>query len=185
MKFLPLILITACTIFAAEPPSLYERVAARLSSRPDLAHLGQPPSELAQVEWMPGTWQIEVRVTGEDRVERGTSVISWVVGNCWLQLADSYPTGIQDIGFLTYNVVSKQWISIGLDSAGHAVKSTARAWEANRLVLLAPDTEVVGEKVTLRQTITRVSVDEFVLSNDELLPNGEWRPVDEYRYRRK
>ncbi|HVU23940.1 MAG TPA: DUF1579 family protein [Opitutus sp.] len=173
----------------APPPPFYDRVAQRLAARPDLAGLDQPPSELAQIEWLVGTWDIEAIVTATARtpeqVDHGTSVISKVIGGFWLQLADSYPRGTQDLGFLTYDRVTHRWISVGLDSTGNVVVSTGDAWRDDRLILDAPRVEILGERVALRQIIERHGADQFLLRNLEQLPDGSWRPIDQYGYRRR
>jgi hypothetical protein len=188
---LPLLVIlsTVVSLHAADQPSLYERVAARLADRPDLATLGQPPAELEQVAWMHGSWTIEATVfatpSSPERTDHGSVLVSRVVGGCWLQLAYSYPTGTQDLGFMTYNRVTRRWTSVGLDSTGNAAVVTAAAWEGNRLVFETPALEIVGERVHIRQTIEKLSPDEFVLRNEERLPDGTWRALDQYRYRRQ
>ena len=40
----------------------------------------------------------------------------------------------------------------------------------------------LGERVVLRQTLEKRSDREYRLLNEELLPNGGWRAVDEYVY---
>jgi len=186
-------IVTACAALLgacahAPPPSLYERVATHLSQRPDLAQLGAPPAELQQVAWMIGAWDIEATVfataIAPERVDRGRSVVAPVIGGTWLQMADTYPGGTQDLGFLTFDPVGRRWLSLGLDSTGNAVRASAPAWDGDRLALLAPDATIVGERVTLRQTLTRLGADAFTLTNEERRPDGSWLRLDEYRFRR-
>ena len=169
-------------------PSLYERVAAKLQQRPDLATLDQPPLELESVRWMIGHWDIETTVfatpSSPERVERGEGVVSSVMKGFWLQSADSYPHGTQDLGFLTYNRANRMWVSLGIDSAGNAVIFTASGWSNDRFVFNSPSAEVLGEKVVLRQTLQKIGNDEFLLLNEEQLPNGDWHSLDQYHYRR-
>jgi hypothetical protein len=179
-------LLAACV--HAPPPSLYERVATHLAQRSDLAQLGAPPVELQQVSWMIGTWDIEATVfattSAPERVDRGRSVVTPVIGGTWLQMADTYPGGTQDLGFLTFDPVGRRWLSLGLDSTGNAVRASAPAWDGDRLALLAGDAIIVGEHVSLRQTLTRLGPDAFTLSNEERRPDGSWLRLDEYRFRR-
>jgi hypothetical protein len=44
--------------------------------------------------------------------------------------------------------------------------------------------EVVGQRVTLRQTLVRQGPDAFDLLNEELRPDGTWLALDRYSYRR-
>ena len=169
--------------------SLYERVADEVASRPELASLGKPPPELKQVSWMLGQWDIEATVvpaaSAPGHTDRGTSIVTTALGGTWLQFTDTYPQGNQDLSFLTYNLVTHRWISLTIDALGNNVAASSPAWEGDRLIFVAQDVEVLGLKVTLRQMILKRSDDEFVLSNEELLPDGSSRPLDEYRYRRK
>lgn len=189
--FVALSLCGSAATFAgdASPPSLYERVAARLAARTDLGDIGQPPPELREVEWLLGTWTIEVKVMATastaERVEYGEARITRALNGHWLQMADSYPTGTQDLGFLTFNRFTRQWVSVNLDSHGNVCVARADGWHDDRLVSVLPEQDVLGEKVTLRQTLHRRTPDEFVVLNEERLPDGVWRPVDEYRYVRK
>lgn len=173
----------------APPRSLYDRIADKLATRDDLATLDQPPAQLAEVRWMIGTWDVEVTVfataASPQSVERGTSQITPALNGYWLQLADTYPAGTQDLSFLTYNRVTREWVSLGLDSFGNSVLAKGAAWDGTRLVLTAADVEVLGEIVTLRQTMEKRGADELVLLNEEKLPNGTWLPLDQYRYRRR
>jgi uncharacterized protein DUF1579 len=186
-----LLTAVAHTCFAAaDPPKiLYDRVADELAARPELASLGKPPPELAKVAWMLGEWDIETQVaataTESERIDHGSSTVTTTLTGTWLQFTDTYPQGNQDLSFLTYNIVTRRWISLTIDATGNNVAASAPAWESNRLPLIARDVEILGLKVTLRQTIVKRSDDEFVLMNEELLPDASWRQVDEYRYRRK
>lgn len=167
--------------------SLYERVDASLSARTDLEALGQPAPQMKQVEWMLGSWNIEAQVfatpTTPAHVDHGTAQISVVNGGTWLQMADAYPQGTQDLGFLTYNLVTRRWVSVALDSTGNSVVTTGPAWEDDRLVLSAA-VEIVGISAMLRQTVTRAGPDRFSVLNEEQLPSGRWIKLDEYRYQR-
>lgn len=193
-----LLLLTACATPAPAPPeiapaapkpTLYERVADKLAKRPDLEKLGAPPAELEQVSWMLGEWTVEAKVFATqatpESIERGRCTISKVLGDSWLQLADSYPEGTQDLGFLTYNLVTRRWVSLGLDSLGNSIATQGDRWVSDRLALTAPGVEIMGEVVTLRQTIVRTGQDEFRVVNEERRPDGSWVALDEYRYRRE
>lgn len=181
--------LSACASPSPPPATLYERVAASLADRPDLESLGKPPAEMQKVAWMIGDWTIDVRVfatpTTPESQDHGLASVSRVVGGTWLQMADVYPEGTQDLGFMTYNIVTRRWVSLGLDSAGNSVLSTAPDWQGNQLKLIAEGVEILGEKVTLRQTVTQISPDEFMVLNEERLEDGSWVSLDEYRYRRR
>ncbi len=170
--------------------SLYERIEKNFTRHPELARqLESPPEEMKEVMWMVGDWETEAHVfktrTTPERTSRGTSEIRPRMGSRWLYIHDTYPDGGEDEGYLTFNPVTKHWISVALDTTGNAVVTTARRWEGNRLVFLAKNIRVVGERVTLRQTMEKKSDTEYHILNEERLPNGKWIALDEYTYRKK
>ena len=172
----------------ATEATLYDRIAKAMAGRSDLNDLGKPAPELQRMRWMLGQWNVEAVVfatpTAPQRTEHGKALITFVNDGTWLQMADAYPAGNQDLGFLTYNIVSRRWISVGLDSVGNAVISTASSWEGNRLVLQAPHVEILGVVTTLRQTLSKQDDDHYSLLNEEQLPSGAWVKLDEYHYQR-
>lgn len=169
---------------------LYERIERKFSRNPGLAaHLRAPAEEMKQIAWMAGTWEIESRVfrtsSEAERVSRGTAEVSFKMGSRWLYFHDTYPDGGTDETYLSFNPFTKQWISMTVDGYGNAVTATASKWEGNRLVFLARDIRVLGERVTLRQTMEKRSDTEYHVLNEERLPNGKWVALDEYIYRKK
>jgi hypothetical protein len=195
MMFRPYLLVLAmalapaCASFAgpAGEPSLYDRVAAQFEARPDLADaIGRPAAELQQAHWLVGRWSVTARVfatpRAPERIEQGESVVEEILSGTWLQFHDSYGGRIQDQGFLTFNPASARWLSIGMDKVGNAIVSTAGRWDDGRIVFLAPDAEVLGQRVVLRQTIEKESDDAWHLLNEERLPSGKWIALDEYVY---
>ncbi|HWS72796.1 MAG TPA: DUF1579 family protein [Thermoanaerobaculia bacterium] len=185
------VLATACASFAAEPEaSLYDRVAAGLEARPQLEQaIGERSMELEQARWLVGRWSVTARVFATartpERIEQGQTVVDEILGGTWLQFHDSYRGRLQDQGFLTFNPASQRWLSIGMDKIGNAIVSTAPRWDAGRIVFLAPDAEVLGERVVLRQTMEKQSNDSYRLLNEERLPSGRWIALDEYVYVRQ
>jgi hypothetical protein len=170
----------------AKPANLYERVSAALAKRSDLNDLGKPPAEMRQVNWMLGNWLVEARVATdpEKKVDRGTSEVSAVLGGVWLQSTDRYPSGTQDLGMLTYNRVTRQWVNTSIDSNGNAITAYAPNWDGDRIVFLAEKTKVMGETATLRQVLTRHGRDEFEIVNSERTGEATWTVLDRYLYRR-
>lgn len=167
--------------------TLYERVAAKLSANPELAErLGRPPAELEQLAWLVGRWRVTAHVFATahtpERTEEGEAVVERVLDGAWLSLRDTYPGGTQDQGFLTYNVATRRWTSLSIDSTGNAIVATSAGWSADRMVYVAPDVEILGERVTLRQTLERRSDTEYRVLNEERLRTGKWQALDEYVY---
>jgi len=177
-------LLIAIAFFLSEL-SLYERLADKLAANPKLL---DRPASIDDVKWMVGRWKVTARVfrtsRGPERISHGEEVVEPALGGSWLLTRDIYPDGGTDIGYLTYNTVSRRWTSIALDGSGNAVTATGRAWKGNKLVLSAADAEIVGERVNLRQTIEKWSESEYHILNEERLPSGRWVALDEYTYER-
>jgi hypothetical protein len=171
-------------------PTLYERIEAKLKRNPELAaQLGQPPSELGQVKWMIGTWEIESHVfataTTAESTSRGTSIIAPVLGGTWLSISDSYPSGTQDLGYLGYETSTGRWVALSLDSTPGAHITYAEEWQNNRLVFEGAPIRILGEEVVLRQTLEKRGDREYRIINEERLDKVGWVAVDEYVYRKK
>ena len=169
-------------------PSIYDRIDAKFERDPELARaLQHPPAELEAARWMEGEWRVTARVFATaargEHVEQGTSVVARTLDR-WLAIRDEYPQGVHDVGYLGYDPFAKQWVSLGVDSAGNAtLRRSDGGWNADRLVFTGPPLDVLGEKLTLRTTITKVSDREYRVLNEERM--GElWRRCDEYVYRR-
>lgn len=168
--------------FALLEPNLYERVDAKLAANRELAAaIGKPAREMESVRWMIGRWRITSRVTGSENADHGEAVIEEMMSGTWLQFREAYSGELQDLGYLTFNPATRQWISIGLDRTGNAVTSIGERWEGNRLVLIAAEANIIGERVVLRQTVEKRSDREYRVLNEEQL-GGKWVMLDEYVY---
>jgi len=173
---------------AAPVSSLYARIEAKLAQRPELAaSLGQAPPELKELRWMLGRWSVRSRVfaQGDAFEESGESVVEEILGGTWLQIRDSREGEVADLGFLSFNPVTRQWIAVGFDRTGNAVTSVATQWDGRRLSFVAKEAVIVGERVVLRQTLEKVSDREYRILNEEQLANGTWARIDEYVYLRR
>ncbi len=173
---------------AEAAPALYQRIADRLAQRPDLEHLGEAPAEMAAVDWLVGTWDIEVVVLATDgtpeRHDHGRSTVRRVLRGTWLEISGDYPGGSQDLGFLGFDPVTRRWKAIALDGSGNALVSLAPGWRGDRLELIAEDAEIVGERLALRQTLQRHGDDAYEVVNEERSADGRWSVVDRYSFRR-
>jgi hypothetical protein len=170
--------------------SLYERIAARLAANPSLAKaIGTPPPELREAQWLVGRWNVTSRVFATqrtpERVDHGESVVQESVDGIWLQSQDSYDGRTDAISFITYDPVSRRWVSATMDRYGQAITSHADRWAGDKLVFMLPEVTLLGERTTLRQTIEKRSNDEYRILNEERLASGKWIAVDEYVYRRQ
>jgi hypothetical protein len=163
---------------AAAEPNLYERVEARLKADPALAEqLGKPTPEIKSLSWMVGTWDVTATVQAGSAAtgtsDKGQSVIAFALDGTWIEARDTYPGGGQDVGYVTYNPVVKQWIALGIDGAGNAVTTMATGWTGNRLVFTGEVT-IVGERVTLRQTIEKLNDAAYNVINEQKMADGSW-----------
>lgn len=139
---------------------------------------------MAWVGWLLGEWDVVAEVTASSETpEHGTSHVTTVLDGTAIELRDSYPSGTQDLGFISYSPATNSWTSIGLDSVGNAITTHGHA-TANGLVFEG-DVVIVGVSTHLRQTIKRESQHTYVLTNEERGTDGRWRTVDTYRYTRK
>jgi hypothetical protein len=171
-------------------PDLYERVEARLAAQPELAAaLGNPAPEMASLAWLVGSWSISARVLVEEsagaegagKADHGTSEVRPILGGTWLEIADTYPEGNQDLGFVTYDLVHRRFQAVSLDSFGNAVTTTGAGWDGDRLVFTG-DVEILGEGATLRQIFVKTSDRSYAVINEERMPDGSWRTLDRYDY---
>lgn len=172
---------------SAKDLTLYDRVAARLQHDPALAkQLGHPAKEMKSVGWMIGTWDIATSVEAQPGhvPEKGKSEVRLVLGGVWLEIRDTYPQGNQDISYLGFDPVSNRWITMTVDGVGNAVTNTAARWEHDKLVFVG-DVTVIGEKATLRQTVSKTNDRAYVMTNEERMRDGRWVPLDTYRYTKR
>jgi len=169
---------------AAPPRTLDQRVAARLGADPKLAaSLGKPAPQMAALGWMVGRWEVSASTAGKADAEKGQSVVTPALGGVWLEIRDTYPGGVQDIGYLTYDLVSRRWVSLSLDSLGNVNRTTSRGWVGG-VASFEGRAVIVGEPARLRQVIVRRSPVEYTVTNEERLA-GAWRRLDQYRYRKQ
>lgn len=134
---------------------------------------------------MVGEWDVTAHVFATpktpERIDRGRSHVEKILDGTWLSFRDTYPAGTQDLGYLTFNTMRKEWLSVHLDSTGNAVRATSRGWNDSRLVFVIENLEILGERLTLRQTIEKRSAREYRVLNEEQVPGG-WAKLDEYVY---
>ncbi len=99
-----------------------------------------------------------------------------------IEQRDTYPTGTQDLGFLSYSPATGLWSAVALDSLGNALITRGHA-TADALVLEG-DVTIVGVPVHLRQSFRRQPGGGYVLTNEERTADGSWVLLDTYRYSR-
>jgi hypothetical protein len=176
---------------AAPPPherdlNLYEKVEAKLAANPVLAStLGKPGREMSAMSWLLGDWDIVAEVQATNHVsdpEHGRARVTATLNGTVLELRDTYPSGTQDLGFLSFSAATQTWTSIGLDSLGNAIVTRGQATATG--MTLEGDVTILGVDTHLRQTITREGDRSYRLVNEERAADGRWRLLDTYRYTR-
>lgn len=170
--------------------TLYDRIDTKMKQNPELAKaIGSPSPELRDAAWLVGRWNVTSRVFAHgvepEMTEHGQSTVEEILDGTWLQIRDTYDGQVHDLGFLTFNAATKEWISTGVDKYGNTVTARAKGWKGNRLPLVAEDAQILGERVVLRQTLEKRSDHEYRILNEERLPSGDWAVIDEYVYRKQ
>jgi hypothetical protein len=167
----------------AAPAGLKARVLARLSDPAIRTTLGKPAPEMASVADLAGDWHIQYDpADADDQTQNGQSTVAVELNGNWLRMDDLYQSGNESIGYLGYNPVTRRWTMIALDQWGNSNALTADAWHDNRLVFEG-DVGAFGEKAHMRETITRVSRDEYRVETEEQVA-GAWKPFDTISYTR-
>lgn len=185
-RLAPFLLLVLPLSALAKPPTLYDRVDARLKREPALAKaLGHAAPEMKSVAWMIGDWDIVATVAGSGgAAEKGRSHVAPALGGVWLEIRDTYPQGNQDISYLGFNPVSRRWTTMTVDAVGNAVANTAERWQDNKLVFTG-DVVVIGEKATLRQSVIRQGDRAYTVTNEERVADGSWVLLDSYKYSKR
>jgi len=162
---------------------LYTRLDSKLAANPALAQaLGRPAPQMAQVAWMLGRWEVRAEVVGKGVRQAGISLVTPALGGVWLEIRDAYPNGVQDIGYLGFDLATQRWVSLSLDNLVNGNKAVGRGWTGNTLTLDGR-VIIVGEVARLRQVMEKVSDTEYTLTNQEQVDGG-WKVLDHYRYRK-
>ena len=183
----PALLLLPFPAFAQEAPDLYARIGQHVGANPTLAAgLGKPAPEMAALDWLVGEWDVEatVEAMAGRAPERGTSVVTRLYGGVWLEIRDTYAAGTQDVGYLGFSAATGHWSIVSLDSLGNLNTAMSQSgWQGDQMVVEG-DFLILGVRAHLRQTVTKVSADEYRLVNEELV-GGTWKRLDNYRYTRK
>ena len=137
------------------------------------------------MSWLLGDWDVVAEVHAGNHVsepEHGRSHVSATLEGTLLEQRDTYPSGTQDLGFLSYSPVTRQWSNVALDSVGDAVVIRGQATPTG--LVLEGDVTIVGVDTHLRQTMARDGADAYRVINEERAADGSWRLLDSYRYTR-
>jgi len=172
---------------APPPPNLYTRVEAKLAADSALAgRLGKPGPEMDSMRWLLGEWEVVAQVQAGSQVtapERGVSRFVPTLGGTVFEQRDTYPSGTQDLGFLSFSPAANAWHTVAIDSLGNAIVLEGEARDGG--LVFEGDVAILGVPTHLRQTLHRESEDAYLLINEERGADGRWILLDTYRYTRK
>ena len=140
-------------------------------------------SEIQKFAWIAGEWDSanKVPATSQNPPYTDISTGTYKLGekDTWICLVDRAGN---ERRFITFDPFSSQWIYLLAEGAYGIMRSPG--WDGNQLVFSGLVT-MIGVECHLRQTWTKASDDEFSFVNEELLPDGTWSYVDEWRLTRK
>ena len=140
-------------------------------------------SELQKFKWIAGDWITANSVPATSRspayIDSGTCAYKLCEKDAWICLVDR--SG-RERPHITFDPFSKQWIYLLAEGAYGVMRSAG--WTENKIVFTGHIT-MIGVDCEMRQTWSKTSDDEFSFINEELLPDGTWGHVDEWRMTRK
>ena len=136
--------------------------------------------EMERLRFMDGDWLTENGVPATRRnpayIEHGTGSMRIGSGGTWLCRVRN---GVE-IPHITYDPFSRQWMYVLAEAAYGILRS--KGWEGDRISFTGLMT-MLGVERELRNTITRVSDDEYHALNEER-HGDDWIYVDQWRFRR-
>lgn len=168
-------LLAAC---AAPQATLYER-AAHLSPAAEAA-LAEPAARMSELAWLLGSWRTEITIFATPSTPESSEETTTILK----QQGESIIVSDDLSTLLVYDPFARRWITAGLEPPAAPLTSAVASapWDGRSLVFEA-DMRILGERVHLRQTMTRQSNDAFEILNEQRLV-GRYIPVDRYRFTR-
>jgi len=185
--FLALLLATNA-VSAAPFKTLYEALAERGEYDPKTDTFKQARKEAAELDriaWMEGDWRQVASIFANGAVPRSKAEMG-----VWTITLDRAANAVrwapreapkEQIPFMTFDPYSRVWF--GAESAADAwgITRSGANWTDAKIVTEGRMT-IRGVECDLRQTVERVTSDEFVVFNDERRPDGSWVAIDEHRF---
>ena len=141
-------------------------------------------AEMERFRWIVGDWNYENHVPAT-RVSPGYSDI----GRCSFSLCEKSgwicivePDG-GNVRNITYDPLSHQWIYL-VTRGSYGLLRSSEGWVRDRIVFSGSMT-MVGINCEWRMTWTKQHQDSFGFMNEELLDDGSWAYIDEWRFTRR
>jgi hypothetical protein len=140
-------------------------------------------AKMEECRWLIGVWAAEnrVRATPTTPAYADTYVYTYDWADNETRITVSGPSG-KSRPLLTFDPFSNRWMMTFTEGLFGVLQSPGG--KDDTIVFSGPLT-MLGIDCELRQTITKKSLDEFHILNEEKLPDGSWRETDEYFCRRK
>ena len=154
-------------------------VASILSAVPTAraSQTPQPASELNQLLFFEGSWSCRVKPTDSPEIEEFTWDVQRTLNGFWYTATvqsqqASRSTTIQH-EFLGYDTAAKKLLRTFVTDKGNLINMNSSGWRANKLVW---EGVVVtkGQKIPLRETITRKTATEFAATWAVSKTEGQW-----------
>jgi hypothetical protein len=131
----------------------------------------KPAAELDQVKYLEGSWRCDGKQPagpfGPEHAYKATFKLKKDVDSFWLFLdyeqkkSKVHPLPIKAKAFIGFDVVSKRFVTIGVDNTGGWVSETSTGWAGDKLVF-AGEGAMMGQMVGFRETYTKKSDKEFL-----------------------
>lgn len=145
---------------------------------------------VAELQWMVGNWTQHYRLFAtphfkEYRNDRPASV-SVSRGGLWLVVRDSGLT-IDVVHYLTFDPAARQWkrLEVGLPTYA-SFAATANDWRGGQIVFdySMELTSYIGHPLSQRERWRRVDDNEWIVTEEQRLPDGRYVLIEEMRYTR-
>lgn len=182
--FAAVLALAACSQPAPAPPpaepaaqnvTVYERYAALERDPAFRAKLALPAERIQDMAWMIGTWRTTVQI-GDAPPDPAEDTTFRMQGDSLIVSSDLSTV-------LGYDSFAGRWFSAGFEPPAAAMTQafSTQDWDGHAIVFDA-DVRLFGERFVLRQTMTKLSDNEFELVNEQLVAPGQYRRVDAYHY---
>lgn len=148
----------------------------------------KPPSELAQMNSMVGTWKctskmhLPPEMGGE---QTGTSSMAikkdlggyWLVGQWKMGKTKAMPE-MKGIIYWGYDPAEKKFVEVSVDSTGSYMRGTSDGPQGGTWVW-SEDGVMMGKKMKSRTTVTQKTPDTTQVKSESEMEPGKWVPMGE------
>jgi len=167
-----------CSVFAAVLAVSFSAAAQDGGVPQTPIELPKPPPELEQHKPLEGSWSCKGTVPAgamgpgsPEQSYRSTMKMKKSLDGFWYMTdyeekkTKTHPVAVKAHGPLGFDPVARKFILLSVDSMGGYVTETSAGWEGDKLVITG-DGVVMGQKSTLRDTVTLKGKNELVWASD-------------------